>query len=182
MLIGVVLAYLRDPPWIANLSEGLRPWEEDAAGTRYRWSGGHASFFVPSDAAAIRIPVATTFDGRSDPPILVVVTVDDVPAARIVLADPAWDTLMVPLPPRSSRTFRRIDIRTNVTRADNHGIKIGTVEILRRQVAAKLLGLVAEHGSTQKLNQAIIDERILFPDLDGLSRWLTRYYLPARRT
>jgi hypothetical protein len=30
-----------------------------------------------------------------------------------------------------------------------------------------------------KLDQANINERVLFPDLDGLSRWLTRYYLPA---
>jgi FRG domain len=32
-----------------------------------------------------------------------------------------------------------------------------------------------------KLDQANINERTLFPDLDGLSRWLERYYLPKPR-
>ena len=125
------LWYLRDPAWLIGQTTGLRGWERDADGTPYRWSGGHASFFVPSDARSIRLPVATTFDARGAEPMVVTFSVDDARAARLLLTSEGWHDVTLPLPPRGSRRVRRVDIRTSVTRDDSHGVKLGELTVGR---------------------------------------------------
>jgi hypothetical protein len=126
--LGFAVWYLRDPAWLIDQSTGLRAPEKAADGTVFRWSGGHASFFVPSDAGAIRIPLSTTFGAHGSAPMVVSVFVDDARAARVLLTDDAWHPVTVLLPPRGSRRVRRIDIRTSVVREDNHGVRVGEVQ------------------------------------------------------
>jgi hypothetical protein len=149
LAVAGALAYLRDPAWLAGQTTGLRPWQRTADGMAFRWSGGHASFFVPADAQSIHVPISTTFDAAGARPMVVTFTLDDVRAARVMLTDEAWVDVLVPIPPRGSRRVRRIDVRTSVTRDDNRGVKIGEVEVIRatrnasaaasRDLAAKLL-------------------------------------------
>jgi hypothetical protein len=134
------LWYLRDPAWLIDQTTGLRPAERAPDGSVFRWSGGHASFFVPSDATAIRIPLATTFDARGAAPMVVTVFVDDVRAGRVLLTDDRWQSLTIPLPPRGSRRVWRIDIRTSVVREDNHGVKLGEVQVIRAAFAKASAG------------------------------------------
>ena len=84
------LAYLRDPPWLLGMESGFRAWENTVDGTRVRWIGGHASFFVPADAASFVMPVRTTFASTDDSSGHARVTVDDRAAAVAVLASPGW--------------------------------------------------------------------------------------------
>jgi hypothetical protein len=126
------LGYLRDPPWLINQTSGLRDWEQRGTDPRYRWSGAHASFFVHADAAAVEFAVSTTFDQRDARPMLVTVSVDDKVAARLVLSDAAWRRVRVELLAQGSRRVRRVDVRTNVTREGNHGVRIGDVDYVPR--------------------------------------------------
>jgi hypothetical protein len=132
IVLVATLWYLRDPSWLAGQTTGLAVPEQARDGSRFRWSSGHASFFVPAQAGSIRIPIATTFDRSEDSAMIVRFTVDDVRTTRVLLTDARWQTVTLPLPPAGSRKFRRIDIRTNVTRPDNHGVMIGQIETVPR--------------------------------------------------
>jgi hypothetical protein len=116
-LLAGVAAYLYDPPWIAQVTSGMRQWEEDPPGTRFRWTTGRASFFIPSDATAMTLPMRALFPGANGTPVIVDVRVDDRRLAEVVLADiEAWNRPVLPLPRRPTRRrYRRVDLRVNRT-------------------------------------------------------------------
>jgi hypothetical protein len=124
-----LLGYLHDPPWLLSTTSGLRAWEKDADGTRFRWMGGDATLFVPSSARAVELPVRTTFDAPGDWPVTVTVAIDDRASDRIVLSDGEWHSILLRLPPARRRKVRRLDIRLDRTREDNHGAAIGELRI-----------------------------------------------------
>ena len=122
-------AYLRDPVWLGPMTFGLREWEEDG-GVRFRWTTGHATFFVPSDAAQMTLVMRGVFPSGSGHPTNVAITVDDRPVTIVSLADPAaWTHTVVPIPRRTTgRRVRRIDLRVSRTVGDgNLGIQLGDV-------------------------------------------------------
>lgn len=126
-LVGAALAYLRDPPWLLATTSGLGGWETDRDGARFRWTSGHASFFVAADWSAVELPICATFDTPADWPIVATVAVDDRPADRVVLGDDTWRHVVIRMPPRGARRVRRIDIRLDRTRHGNRGVQLGAI-------------------------------------------------------
>ncbi|MEO8521931.1 MAG: hypothetical protein ABI603_11235, partial [Acidobacteriota bacterium] len=100
---------------------------------RVRWAGGHASFFVPSDAQAVQLRLRTTFDSPGDWPITVSVALDDVPAERVVLSDPAWREVVIRLPPGATRRVRRLDLRADRARDGNRAFELAEVTLNPRR-------------------------------------------------
>jgi hypothetical protein len=123
------LAYLRDPPWLAQLTTGMKPWTTDADGRPVRWLGGRSSFFVPADARAVRLPIRTTFEDPAEWPVQVTIEVDGRTAERLILRDAEWRIVEVPLPPAGSRRHRRIDIHLDRLRAEGRGALVGEIEL-----------------------------------------------------
>jgi len=117
VLLLLLLGYLRDPPWLGQVTSGMRDWEEDPPGTRFRWTTGRASFFVPSNAVAMTLPLRAVFPGPNGRGVTVSVSVDDRWLANIDLPRPdAWVRTVLPLPRRATtRRFRRIDLHVNRT-------------------------------------------------------------------
>jgi len=117
--LGVVLVlalgmYLHDPPWAGGITSGLRTWEEDPPGTRFRWTTGRASFFVPSNATTMTLPMRAVFPGVNGGPTIVRVSVDGRRLADVQLANPdLWVRTSLPLPRPTGRRYRRVDLQVS---------------------------------------------------------------------
>jgi hypothetical protein len=128
---AAALAYLRDPPWLLTMTSGLREERRDPAGKTFRTRAGHASFFVPTDAASVEIPLRGVFESEKDWPITVTIAIDDRPADRLTLTDASWRVSTLRLPPPSGRRVRRIDIRADRTRSDQRAVEVGEWKSIR---------------------------------------------------
>lgn len=134
MLALAGLLYLRDPAWLINFDSGLYGWEHNRAGQRFRWMGARASFFVPSDAKAVSIPLHALFITDDRRPFVVRVDVNDRPAMQVVLADEQWAPaeLRVVVPKNWSRKVVRIDLHASRTWSDRAiSVQVGEVAITK---------------------------------------------------
>jgi hypothetical protein len=113
-LLLTAIAVLRDPPWAGAVASGFRTWEEDPPGTRFRWTAGRASFFVPADAISMTLPLRTAFTGPGGSPMEVEIRSDDrwLATVRLPTLD-KWVEETLPLGGRTTRRYRRIDLRVN---------------------------------------------------------------------
>ncbi|HZT75084.1 MAG TPA: hypothetical protein VFA27_00400 [Vicinamibacterales bacterium] len=131
--ILAALIVVRDPPWGGRFSSGFRPWEEDPPGTRFRWTAGRATFFVPSDATTMTVPLRTEFAGPAGAPTEVQLFSDDRWLTTVRLpALHVWVTQTLPIGGRTTRRYRRIDLRVNrVVPPFMLGVMVGEIQTTR---------------------------------------------------
>lgn len=115
-VIGV-LAYLRNPPWIEDVTSGMKPWDRDESGVLYRWTEGHASFYIPSNVQTMTVPLRSAVAGPDGAPVKVELRQDGAILGSIELTTPsAWTRPTFTLrPSKTRRPFQRIDLRVSRT-------------------------------------------------------------------
>ncbi len=137
LVVAGALAYLYDPPWIGDVTSGLSAWETDTQGARFRWTTGRGSFFIPSDATAVTLPLRPG-PPSDNPPITIDVRVDDRWLATLELPDAkhrdpnTWVRPTLPLPHgQTKRRYRRVDVRVSRWQEFSRGVQLGVVELQR---------------------------------------------------
>jgi hypothetical protein len=117
VLLAVLLAWLRDPPWVGRMTSGLGPFVADVDGRPVRWTRGHAVFYIPSSAATVAIPLRAHRPRRGFLPVTVRVSIDDALVDEIAIADERWHVSQVAVGRRRQtwRRHRRVDLRLSRT-------------------------------------------------------------------
>ncbi len=117
LLIAVTLPFrvsaaIRDAD-VEHSSTGFSKWQTRSDGWRYRWAGGHASFFVAPAARAVRIPLAL---GPQAPEVVEVrLFLDGIEANRVVLRQGEdVRTVRLILVRRVATRFARIDLESRL--------------------------------------------------------------------
>jgi hypothetical protein len=125
--VALITWYLHDPAWAGGVTSGLREWRYDADGSPYRWTNGHGTFYVPSRAIEMTLPMRAGFPSSDSRAVRVDVSVDDRWLATIDLDDPAaWKFPVFPLSARTRRSYRRIDVRVSrVVGYEMLGVQLG---------------------------------------------------------
>jgi O-antigen ligase len=115
---------------------GFHDWETDGAGTRFRWTTGHSTLFLPSTMQLVDLPIAASFAAANR--TLVIITIDGEPAGRLELTDEAWHPVRLAAPATAASTWR-IDlyvtpawvpsrIGRNPDDSRTLGVRVGEVE------------------------------------------------------
>ncbi len=131
LALAALLAYLRDPPWLGGVTSGLSAWTRDAGGTPFRWTTGHATFYVPAGVRDLIIPLRAIHARRGHLPLTVRVEVDGRPAHALALDDERWHEVHVPIGAAAAkRRHRRIELRVNRTHGRFYrGVQVGELKM-----------------------------------------------------
>lgn len=131
LLLAAVVFWLRDPPFVRLAETGFRPWGIDERGTRFRWTSGRASFFVPSTVTMIELPLRAAEFQPGFLPVTVDIAVDGRPADQLRLPHTEWVNRRLRLDTRrTSRRYRRIDLRVSRVWSERYlGVRVGEVRV-----------------------------------------------------
>jgi len=98
---------------VEHASVGFSRWQQEPDGSRYRWSGGRASFFVSPAARSVRIPLR--LGSLAPPAVEVTLFLDGIEANRVVLRQgDEMRTVRLNLIRRATTRFARIDLESRI--------------------------------------------------------------------
>jgi hypothetical protein len=98
---------------VEHLSVGLSKWQQPPDGPRYRWAGGHATFYVSPAARSIQIPLRRS--SLAPATIEVTIYLDGIEANKVILrSDEGEKTVRLNLLRRAKTRFARVDLESRV--------------------------------------------------------------------